>query len=124
MPDSLAGRALLVTGASSGIGKAIALASARAGADVAMTYRANETGARDVAGQIEAMGRRAAVIRLDLSEQSSIQSLGLSARDALGRLDVWINNAGADILTGRGAALSSIEKLNLLLAVDLRGTML
>src|SRR5262249_17731409 len=43
---------------------------------------------------------------------------------ALGRLDVWINNAGADILTGSGAALSAVEKLDQLLAVDLRGTML
>ena len=57
---SLAGRTMLVTGASSGIGRAIALAAARAGADVAITYRANEAGAREVERAIRALGRRAA----------------------------------------------------------------
>ena len=120
----LAGRAVLVTGASSGIGRAIALAAARAGADVALTYRANEDGAREVEREIHALGRRAAVIRLDLTDDQSVRALGPAARDALGRLDVWVNNAGADILTGAGASLSDVEKLDLLLAVDLRGTML
>jgi 3-oxoacyl-[acyl-carrier protein] reductase len=120
----LAGRAVLVTGASSGIGRAIAVACARAGADVALTYRANEDGAQDAAGEIRTLGRRAAVLPLDLAEVRSVRALGPSARDALGRLDVWVNNAGADILTGAGASLPTIEKLDLLLAVDLRGTML
>lgn len=120
----LAGRAVLVTGGSSGIGRAIALASARAGADVAVTFRANERGARDVERDIRALGRQAAVIQLDLGDVASVNSVGSSARGALGRLDVWINNAGADVLTGHGASLSPIEKLDLLLAVDLRGTML
>jgi 3-oxoacyl-[acyl-carrier protein] reductase len=120
----LAGRAVLVTGASSGIGRAIALAAARAGADVAVTYHANEVGARSVAREIGALGRRVAVIRFDLTDDLSLRTLGPSARNALGRLDVWVNNAGADILTGAGASLSSLEKLDLLLAVDLRGTIL
>jgi len=120
----LAGRAVLVTGGSSGIGRAIALASARAGADVAVTFRANERGARDVERDIRALGRQAAVVHLDLSDVTSVNNVGSSARSALGRLDVWINNAGADVLTGSGASLSPIEKLDLLLAVDLRGTML
>ena len=120
----LAGRAVLVTGASSGIGRAIALAVARAGADVALTYRANEDGARGVEREIRTLGRRAAVIRLDVADAGSLRAVGPAARNALGRLDVWVNNAGADILTGSGAALSDVEKLDLLLAVDLRGTIL
>src|SRR5437879_1253760 len=124
MNDSLSGRAILVTGASSGIGRAIALAAARAGADVAVTYRANERGARDVEREIRTLGRRAAVIKCDLSDTASLKALGPAAHDALGRIDVWINNAGADILTGDAAALSIEAKLDLLLAVDLRGTML
>jgi 3-oxoacyl-[acyl-carrier protein] reductase len=120
----LAGRAMLVTGASSGIGRAIALASARAGADIAITYRLNEEGARDVESRIRALGRRAAVLRLDLADADSIRALGPAARDALGRLDVWVNNAGADILTGAGARLSKAEKMDLVLTVDLRGTMM
>jgi 3-oxoacyl-[acyl-carrier protein] reductase len=121
---SLTGRALLVTGASSGIGRAIALAAARAGADVAITYRTSEGAAREVAAEIEAIGRRAAVLQLDVSHRESVRAVGPAARDAFGRLDVWINNAGADILTGATASRSDVEKLDLLLSVDLRGTVL
>ena len=121
---SLAGMRVLVTGGSSGIGRGIALASARAGADVAVTYRANERGARDVAREIEGLGRRARVIRLDLGELASINALGSATRAALGGVDAWINNAGADVLTGPGSSLSPAEKLDLLMRVDLRGTVL
>jgi len=120
----LAGRAVLVTGASSGIGRAIALAVARNGADVALTYRANEAGAREVEREIQGIGRRAVVIQCELADARSVQALGPAAGDALGRLDVWVNNAGADVLTGPAASLSLLEKLDMLLAVDLRGTIL
>jgi 3-oxoacyl-[acyl-carrier protein] reductase len=120
----LAGRVVLVTGASSGIGRAIALAAARAGADVAITYQTNERGARDVERDVHAAGRRTAVLRLDLRDRDTINELGPAARDALGRVDAWVNNAGADILTGPNARLSDVQKLDLLLDVDLRGTVL
>ena len=122
--ESLRGRAVLVTGASSGIGRAIALAFARAGADVAVTYRANAAGAEDVAQAIRALGRRTVVLQLDLAAAARIRAVGEAARNAFGRLDTWVNNAGADILTGPGASLGDVEKLDLLLAVDLRGTVL
>ena len=124
MSLALSGRGVLVTGASSGIGRAIALAVARAGADVAVTYRSNRAGAEAVAGEIEALGRKACVQSLDLADEGAIDRLGPAVRDALGRLDVWVNNAGADILTGPGAGLSTVQKLDLLLAIDLRGTIL
>ena len=125
MPDQpLAGLGVLVTGASSGIGRAIALAAARAGADVAITYRANKAGASEVERDIRSLGRRSVVVQFDLADERSLRDLGPAAYDALGRVDVWINNAGADILTGQGAALSTTEKLDRLLAVDLRGTIL
>ena len=120
----LAGRAVLVTGASSGIGRAIAIAAARAGADVAITYRTNAAGAREVTAAIDALGRRSAVVRLDVADESSLRAVGPAAQEALGGLDVWVNNAGADILTGTAATLSDVEKLDLLLTVDLRGTVL
>ena len=120
----LAGRAVLVTGGSSGIGRAIALAAARAGADVALTFHRNEEGARGVEREIHAIGRRAVVLHADLRDDRSAPVAGEAALEALGRLDVWVNNAGADILTGPAAALSDVEKLDLLLAVDLRGTIL
>src|SRR5689334_9995430 len=106
---TLAGRAVLVTGASSGIGRAIALAAARAGADVALTFRSNESGAREVEQQIAAMGRRAVALQLDLRDEAAADRTGAAALAALGRLDVWVNNAGADILTGSGAALSDVD---------------
>jgi 3-oxoacyl-[acyl-carrier protein] reductase len=121
---ALAGRSVLVTGASSGIGRAIALAAAAAGADVALTYRVNADGARETERAIAALGRRAAVLRFDATDDQSLRALGPAARGALGRIDVWVNSAGADILTGTTAALPIEDKLDLLLAVDLRGTML
>ena len=120
----LEGRGVLVTGASSGIGQAIAIAVARAGADVALTYRSNATGARETEAQIRALGRQAITFHVDLTDEAALAALGSSACDSLGRLDVWINNAGADILTGPGAAMSHVQKMDLLLSVDLRGTIL
>ena len=120
----LAGMRVLVTGGSSGIGRAIALASARAGADVALTYRVNERGARDVVREIEGLQRRARAIRLDLADVASIEALSGAARSAIGGVDAWINNAGADVLTGPGAMLPVVDRLDLLMRVDLRGTIL
>jgi 3-oxoacyl-[acyl-carrier protein] reductase len=118
----LAGRVVLVTGASSGIGRAIAIAAGRAGADVALTYKSNIAGAHDTESQIRTLGRRVATFQLDLADESAIARIGPAVCDGFGRLDVWINNAGADILTGSGASLSDLQKMDLLLAVDLRGT--
>jgi 3-oxoacyl-[acyl-carrier protein] reductase len=115
---------VLVTGASSGIGEAIAIAAAREGADVILTYRERELGARRVADAIVQLGRRAAILELDLADDQSIERFSRGARDAFGRIDAWINNAGADILTGLGADLTATDKLDLLLRVDLRGTIL
>lgn len=115
---------MVVTGASSGIGRAIARAAAGAGADLVITYRSNERGAREVAADIDALGRRAVVFRMDLADPDSIEALVRDATDAYPRIDAWVNNAGADIVTAAGDGLSRLEKLDLLLRVDLRGTML
>jgi 3-oxoacyl-[acyl-carrier protein] reductase len=117
-------KSVLVTGASSGIGRAIALRCARAGADLAITYRTNESGAQDTAREIRALGKRVEVLRADISNSDDIAALATRLRQAFGRIDVWINNAGADILTGRAGGLSRVEKLDVVLAVDLRGTVL
>jgi len=121
---SLAGKVVLVTGASTGIGRATALACAQAGADVAVTYATNHAGAEATAEQIRALGRRTHVQRADVTDTAAVTALASSARAALGRVDVWINNAGADILTDAARDLPWIEKLDRLLSVDLRGTVL
>jgi 3-oxoacyl-[acyl-carrier protein] reductase len=120
----LEGKVVLVTGASSGIGRAIALGCAREGADLAITYRANADGADEAARAIRALGRRAEALAADISREDDIARLARWLEERFGRIDVWINNAGADILTGAGSRLSRLEKLDRVLAVDLRGTIL
>src|SRR5207237_8225131 len=121
---SLSGRVALVTGASSGIGRAIALAYAAAGADVAVTYRDNRSGAEETAEQARAAGRRAEPLQADLTDGRDIDALADSVGRAFGRVDVWVNNGGADILTAAASRLSWTEKPDRLVAADLRGTVL
>ena len=121
---SLTGKVVLVTGASSGIGRAIALACAAAGADLVITCAANREGGEDTAGEIRRLGRRAELLVSDLAQRTAGTELANAARAAFGRVDVWINNAGADVLTGDSSRLAWTDKLDLLLQVDLRGTVL
>lgn len=118
----LAGARAVVTGASSGIGRAIAERFAANGASVLITYRSSARAARGVMQRIVEHGGRAEVLRADLASTTACQALVEEAVARLGTVDVWVNNAGADILTGEGAALSWERKLDLLLAVDVKGT--
>jgi NAD(P)-dependent dehydrogenase (short-subunit alcohol dehydrogenase family) len=88
MSEVLEARGVLVTGASSGIGRAMAIAVARAGADVAVTNPANRGGAEAVAREIEALGRKVVVQELDLADQAALDRIGPDVQAALGRLDV------------------------------------
>jgi 3-oxoacyl-[acyl-carrier protein] reductase len=121
---TLDGKRVVVTGGSSGIGRAIARRCAEAGADVLITYRRNRDGADQAARELARTGRRVLVERADISRDEDVAALARTAREGLGRVDVWINNAGADILTGDAGRLSPREKLDLVLAVDVRGTVL
>jgi len=119
---SLAGKVAVVTGASSGIGQAIALACANAGADLVVSYQHNRQGIDETVRRVGEAGRVAVPVQVDVSREADVERLSRTVQEHFGRVDVWINNAGADILTGRGAKLSRAEKLDLLLAVDVRGT--
>lgn len=90
---SLAGRTALVTGASRGIGRAIALGLAEAGADVALVSRTEEALTK-VGVEIEAVGRRALVLSCDVTDPAAVEGAVAAAIDGLGQLDVVVNNAG------------------------------
>lgn len=119
---ALAGLRAVVTGASSGIGRAIALAFSDAGADVLLTYRRSADAARAAIEQIAARGGAATALQADVATAAGCRALVAQARERHGRIDVWVNNAGADVLTGPAAAWPAERKLDALLAVDLRGT--
>ncbi|MGN5374363.1 2-dehydro-3-deoxy-D-gluconate 5-dehydrogenase KduD [Sphingomonas hankookensis] len=90
-PFDLSGRVAAVTGANTGIGQAIALALAAAGADVALIGR---TPATDTAEQVRAMGRRAEIVSADLSTIAPVAGVVAQVVDTLGGLDILVNNAG------------------------------
>jgi NAD(P)-dependent dehydrogenase (short-subunit alcohol dehydrogenase family) len=115
----LQGQVALVTGSARGIGRACALALAHAGADVALGLRDAKTGG-DLAGEIEAMGRRALPLQMDVSRLDEIQSAVETAVSRFGRLDILVNNAG---VAPENLAENVREKdFDLTLAVNLKGT--
>jgi 3-oxoacyl-[acyl-carrier protein] reductase len=121
---SLSGRRILVTGASTGIGRAIALTCAEAGADVAVHCRSSLAQAEQVADAVRALGRRSEVLPLDLRDAAGLASFVEEAFGLWGGLDGWVNNAGVDLLTGPDARRTFEEKLARLLDVDVRGSLL
>jgi 3-oxoacyl-[acyl-carrier protein] reductase len=117
---TLAGLRAVVTGASSGIGRAIAVAMAAAGARVGIGCWNSPDAARRLASQLGEADHP--VLVADLSTAEGCATIVRDAFAALGGVDVWVNNAGADILTGDAARWSLEEKLDALLALDLRAT--
>lgn len=113
----------VITGASSGIGAAIARRCAAEGARVVVNYRASADRAQALVDSIHAAGGQASALQADVAEPEQVQALVDQAMERLGSIDIWVNNAGADILTGEAAQLSDSDKLERLFAVDLRGTM-
>src|SRR5687767_13130427 len=89
------GKKILVTGASSGIGYAAALGFAQHGADVAITYNENKTGAEDLVLKIRALGRKCVAVKVDVINEKDIEAMFDNVlREFGGRLDVLVNNAG------------------------------
>jgi glucose 1-dehydrogenase len=97
----LAGKTAFVTGADSGIGRAIALTFAREGADVAIHYHTDRRGAEQAAGAISEHGRRCEIFEADFTAPTAAEGLIDQVVDRLGRVDILVNNAG------RGSAASA-----------------
>jgi 3-oxoacyl-[acyl-carrier protein] reductase len=119
----LAGARALVTGSTSGIGQAIALELASAGADVIVHGR-HLAAAEEVVGEIERIGVRGRFFLADFGNSEECSRLVRSAWAEWNGLDIWVNNAGADTLTGEAMSWSFERKLGELLATDLTATML
>lgn len=118
----LTGRAALVTGASRGIGRAIALQLARCGAAVAINYSRSEAQARAVRAEIESCGGKAVCVHGDVSLPEDAERIVQESGEAFGRLDILVNNAGfnRDTLILR----MSVEDWDQVMAVNLRAVFL
>jgi 3-oxoacyl-[acyl-carrier protein] reductase len=92
----LSGKVALVTGGSRGIGRAIALALAEAGADILLNYARSDKQADEVKRKVEKMGRKCVTVRADVSKFEQAQNLGKAVMNHFGKLDILINNAGVN----------------------------
>ena len=120
--STLAGRRALVTGGSRGIGQAIAVRLAAAGADVAIGFRERERDALDTVSRIEALGRRALAIRCDVSVREDVRAMVAAAVEALGGIDTLVNSAGQ--LQQKPFRELTDDDWDRTLAVNLKGTFL
>ncbi|MGH8582816.1 MAG: SDR family NAD(P)-dependent oxidoreductase [Gammaproteobacteria bacterium] len=118
----LNGKTAVITGASGGIGRAIARLFAEHGARLVVSYARSPEKADALVKELGAAGAEALAVRADVARPAEVERLTAQALEALGRIDIWANIAGMDILTGEGARLGDREKLERLLDVDLKGT--
>ncbi|MCU5773379.1 SDR family oxidoreductase [Erwiniaceae bacterium BAC15a-03b] len=120
--SALSGKRALVTGASRGLGKAMALSLAEAGADVVITYEKSADKAAEVVAAIEALGRKAFAIQADSASPAAARSAVDQSVATLGGLDILVNNAGV----ARGGPLEdlALEDIDAMINVNIRGLIL
>jgi 3-oxoacyl-[acyl-carrier protein] reductase len=122
-PSSLEGKVAVVTGASSGIGAATARLLAQQGADVIVHARQSRAKLEAVAAELHRLGVQSLALLADLAETAEHERLLDDAWQWQRRIDIWVNNAGADVLTGEAAAWSFEQKFERVWRVDVVGTM-
>jgi 3-oxoacyl-[acyl-carrier protein] reductase len=120
--DRLAGKVALVTGGNTGIGRAVALAYAAEGADVAIAWIAREPEARSLVEAIEQAGRRALAVKCDVTVEGDVRAMVAGVKARLGRIDVLVNNAG--IQKAGAVTETPLEDWERMMAVHLRGAFL
>lgn len=120
MADRLSGKTALVTGGSRGIGRGIALAFAREGADVAINYRRDADAAAATVDDIERLGRRAIAVQADVAEWPAVERMTAEVLERFGHLDIIVANSG---VASRTATVwdTEVEHWHRVLAVDLHG---
>jgi len=115
-------KAALVTGAASGIGRAAALALARAGYDVMINYSSSEKAAHETAAATEKLGAKTLVVRCDVSDEAGVRAMLKAVEEQFGRLDVLINNAGTTAAwKPKDLESISLEDWDRVFAVNVRG---
>lgn len=120
--NRLAGRTALITGGNTGIGRAVALAYAREGADVAVCFVDREAEADSLAAEVRTLGRKALAVRTDITREDEVAALFGAVAHAFGGLDILINNAG--IQRPQGILEMSVADWDRMLTVHLRGAFL
>ena len=114
------GRVALVTGSSRGIGRGVALALARAGADIAVNYRRDEESAKETVREIESMGRKCFLFQADVRDYLKVKEMVAKTIDALGKVDILVSNAGV-ASSGRYMADVDVEELRRLIDTHVFG---
>jgi glucose 1-dehydrogenase len=115
---SLTGKVAIVTGGNSGIGKAVVLALAEAGANIVIDYVANEQATEDLEKQVAALGDQSIGVEADVSKVEDLERLIAAAVDAFGRVDIMVNNAGVET---RSSVLDTTEaQYDKVMAINLK----
>ena len=120
--DRLHDKVALITGGNTGIGRAVALAYAREGADVAIAYIEREAEARSLVQEVEGRGRRALAVRADVTSETDVQALVREVVARLGRIDVLVNNAG--IQRPQAITEMTVTDWDRMIGVHMRGAFL
>jgi 3-oxoacyl-[acyl-carrier protein] reductase len=97
VPIDLAGKVAMVTGSARGIGRATALQLARAGCDLVVSWHSNRDAGEALVGEIEALGRRAVLVRCDVADTGTVEAMVQAAVERLGPIDILVANAGVGI---------------------------
>lgn len=122
LPLMLKGQKALVTGANSGIGKAIAIALGNAGADVGVNYVRGKEAAEEVAETITAAGNRAVAVQADVSSENAVRDMFRTVIDEFGTIDILVNNAG--LQQDAPVDKMTLEQWNTVIGVNLTGQFL